>query len=123
MTRTIEELERQLREAEGLLNAIWSGEVDALVVLGPQGDRVYTLTGAEHTYRIMVEAMNEGAVTLTADGTIIYSNSCFARMVGLPLDQVCGTVMDRHVLPEDLGCYKELLEHVGRGGRREAICD
>ena len=113
MTRTIEEVEARLREAEELLNAIRSGEVDALVVSGPQGDRVYTLTGAEHTYRIMVEAMNEGAVLLTADGTIIYSNGSFARMVGLPLDQVCGTAMDRHVLPEDLGCYKELLKHVG----------
>ena len=71
MTPTIEELEARLRETEELLNAIRSGEVDALVVSGPQGDRVYTLTGAEHTYRLMVEAMNEGAVTLTADGTII----------------------------------------------------
>src|SRR5688500_5048273 len=113
MTDTIEELEARLREAEGLLNAIRSGEVDALVVSGPQGDRVYPLTGAEHTYRIMVEAMNEGAVTLTADGTIIYSNGSFARMVGLPLDQVCGTAMGRHVLPEDRGCYEELLQHVG----------
>jgi len=113
MTRTIEELEARLREAEELLNAIRTGGVDALVVSGPQGDRVYTLTSAEHTYRIMVEAMNEGAVTLTADGTIIYSNSSFATMVGLPLDQVCGTAMDRHVLPEDLGRFKELLEHVG----------
>jgi PAS domain S-box-containing protein len=112
--RTIEKLEARLREAEGLLDAIRSGEVDALVVSGPRGDRVYTLTGAEQTYRIMVEAMNEGAVTLTADGTIIYANGSFARMVGLPLDQVSGTAMDRHVLPEDLGCYKELLKRVGR---------
>jgi PAS domain S-box-containing protein len=121
MTRTIEELEARLREAEELLNAIRSGEVDALVVSGPRGDRVYTLTGAEHPYRIMVEAMNEGAVTLTADGMIVYSNSSFARMVGLPLDQVCGTAMDRHVLPEDLGCYEELLKHVGGEAARGNI--
>jgi PAS domain S-box-containing protein len=121
MTRTIEEREARLREAEELVNAIRSGEVDALVVSGPQGDRVYTLTGAEHTYRVMVEAMNEGAVTLTADGTIIYSNGSFARMVGLSLDQVCGTAMDRHVIPQDLGCYKELLERVGREATRGNI--
>jgi PAS domain S-box-containing protein len=121
MTRTVEELDARLREAEGLLNAIRSGEVDAPVVSGPQGDRVYTLTGAEHPYRIMVEAMNEGAVTLTADGTIIYSNSSFARMVGLPLDQVCGTTLERHILPDDLGCYKELLKHVGGEAARGNI--
>jgi PAS domain S-box-containing protein len=118
MTRTIRELEARLREAEELLHAIRSGEVDALVVSGPQGDQVYTLTGAEHTYRTMVEAMNEGAVTLTADGTIIYANGSFARMVGLSLDHVCGTAMDRHVVAEDLGCYNELLEHVGKAPAR-----
>jgi PAS domain S-box-containing protein len=117
MTRT-KELEARLREVEGLLNAIRSGEADALVVSGPRGDRVYTLTGADHPYRIMVEAMDEGAVTLTADGTIIYSNGSFARMVGLSLEQVCGTAMDRHVLPDDLGCYKELLKDVGREAAR-----
>ena len=42
MTRTIEELEARLQEAEELLNAIRRGEVDALVVSGPQGDRVVT---------------------------------------------------------------------------------
>jgi PAS domain S-box-containing protein len=121
MTRTIEELEAQLREAEELLNAIRRGDVDALVVSGPHGDQVYTLTGAEHTYRIMVEAMHEGAVTLTADGTIIYCNGSFARMVGLSLDQVCGTAMDRHVVAEDLGCYNELLKHVGKAPARGNI--
>ena len=121
MTRTIEELEARLREAEALLNAIRRGEVDALVGSGPQGDRACTLTGTEDTYRIMVEAMNEGAVTLTADGTISYSNASFARMVGLSPDHVCGTAMDRHVLPEDLGCYEELLQHVGRETARGNI--
>jgi len=70
--RTIEELNARLEEAEDILNAIRGGEVDALVVSGPHGDQIYTLKGAEHPYRVMVEAMNEGAVTLTGDGTIFY---------------------------------------------------
>ena len=79
------------------------------------------LTGADHPFRIMVEAMNEGAVLLTADRTIVYSNCSFARIVGLPLDQVCGTAMDRHVLPEDQGFYKELFRQVGGAPTRGNI--
>ena len=118
MTRTIEELEARLQEAEELLNAIRRGEVDALVVSGPQSDRVVTLSGADHPYQAMVETMSEGAVILAADRTIIYSNDSFATMVGLPPDQVIGAVMDRHVLPEDLACYKELLQNVKGGPAR-----
>ena len=118
MTRTIEELEARLQEAEELLNAIRRGEVDALVVSGPQGDRVVTLSGADHPYRAMVETMSEGAVILAADRTIIYSNQGFATIVGLPPDQVIGAVMDRHVVPEDLDSYRALLRKVKRDAAR-----
>ena len=118
MTRTIEKLEGRLREAEELLHAIRNGEIDALVVSGPHGDRVYTLTGADQPYRVLVEAMSEGAVILAADRTIIYSNNGFATIVGLPPDQVIGAVMDRHVVPEDLESYRELLQKVKWGTAR-----
>ncbi len=54
----------QMMEAEETLRAIHEGEVDALVVSTKEGDRVFTLTGADRLYRLMVETMNEGAVTL-----------------------------------------------------------
>jgi PAS domain S-box-containing protein len=115
MTRTIAELEARLKEAEELLHAIRSGAIDAFVVSGPHGDRVCTLTGADHPYRILVEAMREGAVILAPDRTIAYSNDDFAAIVGLPRDQVTGAVMDRHVAPEDLAFYGELLEKAAYG--------
>ena len=62
------DLQARLEEAEGTLRAIRHGEVDALVISGPEGDRVFTLKGADHSYRIMVENINEGAATLAADG-------------------------------------------------------
>ena len=62
----------RLEEAEETLRAIRTGKVDALVVSGPQGDQVYSLKGAEQPYRVFVEAMNEGAVTLGPEGTILY---------------------------------------------------
>jgi two-component system sensor histidine kinase UhpB len=118
MTRTIEELEARLQEAEELLNAIRRGEADALVLSGPQGDRVVTLSDADHPYRALVETMSEGAVILAADGAIVYSNDGFAAIVGLRPDQVIGAVMDRHVAPEDLESYRELLRKVERGVAR-----
>jgi len=42
-------------ETEETLRAILSGEVDGLVVSTPEGDRVFTLSGADYPYRIMVE--------------------------------------------------------------------
>jgi hypothetical protein len=42
-----EELQRRLAEAEQTLEAIRHGEVDALVVAGPQGEQVFSLSGAE----------------------------------------------------------------------------
>src|ERR1700751_1534068 len=86
----LEELRQRLQEAEETLEAIRGGEVDALVVSGPGGEKVFTLEGAEHPYRVLVESMNEGAISLSNDGTILYGNSAFARMVGVPLDQIMG---------------------------------
>ena len=67
-----QELTARMMEAEETLLAIRSGEVDGLVVSTAEGEQVFTLSGAEHPYRVMVETMNEGAVTLASDGTILY---------------------------------------------------
>ena len=86
----LEELRQRLQEAEETLDAIRNGEVDALVVSGPSGEKVFTLEGAEHPYRVLVESMNEGAISLTLDGTILYCNAAFARSIECPLDQIMG---------------------------------
>src|SRR5690606_20256966 len=95
----IEELRARLAEAEETLEAMRSGAVDAVVVEGPDGPRVYTLEGADEPYRILVERMQEGAVTLSEDGTILFANGSFARMVRAPLEQVIGGPLARF-LPE-----------------------
>lgn len=112
----IAELEERLYEAEDTLRAIRSGEVDALVVSGPEGDRVYTLKGAEYTYRILVESMNEGALFLTHDGTIIYANASFSKMLGFPLERIISTQIQDYVLEGEeelcdalLGAGKEVV--------------
>ena len=86
----VEDLRRRLQEAEETLDAIRSGEVDALVVSGPEGEKVFTLRGAEHPYRVLIESINEGAATLAHDGTVLYCNLALAKMVQRPLEQVIG---------------------------------
>ncbi len=69
--QNVAELRVQLEESQATLRAIRSGDVDAITVNTPAGERVFTLKGAEEPYRVMVEAMSEGAVTVTPDGTIL----------------------------------------------------
>ncbi len=87
----IRELQERLDEAEETLRALRSGEVDAIVASGPDGDRVYTLKGADEAYRVMVQRMAEGALTLTRDGLILFSNEQFASLLGIPLERVIGS--------------------------------
>lgn len=86
----VEDLRSQLAEAKEVLRAIHSGEVDAMVVSGPKGEQVFTLEGADKAYRVLIEAMNEGAVTLSTDGIILYCNHRFAEMLKTPLERVIG---------------------------------
>jgi PAS domain S-box-containing protein len=85
-----EDLRRRLEEAEQTLEAIRHGEVDAIVVAGAQGDMVYSLTGAEHAYRVIVETMNEAALTTDLDGTILFCNQRFCDLMRAPMHEALG---------------------------------
>jgi PAS domain S-box-containing protein len=94
-------LQVRVQEAEETLTAIRSGQVDALVVSGPEGDQVFTLQGADHSFRMLVETMSEGALTVAADGVILYENPRFARMIGRPLEKIEGSRLADHVVEAD----------------------
>ncbi len=115
-------LRTRLADAEATLRAIRSGEVDAVLGAGHRRDRVFTLGGAEHAYRILIESMNEGALTLTADKTILYANQCFARMVKCPLEQVIGGSFSRFLSPEDRAGLRVLMQRAAKsGGKTEVL--
>jgi two-component system phosphate regulon sensor histidine kinase PhoR len=95
----LEETQRQLEEATDIIDAIRSGKVDTLVMKGDKGPYLYTLKGTDHTYRIFIEQMTEGAVTLNKEGSIQYSNSQFASMVYLPLEKVIGQSFFQFIAP------------------------
>lgn len=105
----LEELRRRLEEAEETLRAIRGGEVDAILVDGPAGPRVYTLEGAGHSYRVLVETMSEGAATLAEDGSILYANACFAELLEAPLSRVMGASLRDWVVPAAKPTFEALL--------------
>ena len=112
------ELRVRLAEADETLRAIRTGEVDAVVVAGKQGPQVFTLQGAEHAYRMLIESMNEGALTLAADKTILYANQCFARMVKCPLEQVTGSSFRRFLSAADRATLRPLLKRADKSGSK-----
>jgi PAS domain S-box-containing protein len=78
-----------------MLRAIRAGEVDAIVVDGAHAPAVYTLKGAADPYRLLVEQMSEGALTVSSDNVILFCNAAFARMVGIPRERLVGTLLSR----------------------------
>lgn len=113
----IEALRVELDEANDTINAIRSGEVDALIVNDNAGLKVFTLKSADQTYRLFIEKMTEGAVTINEKGIIIYSNTRFALMLGLPLSKVIGSSFFSY-LPDEL--QKECSTILSKGWSAES---
>ncbi|HET9227438.1 MAG TPA: ATP-binding protein [Thermoanaerobaculia bacterium] len=111
----IAELRARLEEAEETLSAIRRGEVDALVLTERSTERVYTLKSADRPYRLMIECMRQGAVTLTADGMVLYCNAGFAQMLGLPLQRIIGSEVQRFVVGSSLDLFAALLRQEQNG--------
>ena len=114
------ELRDRLKTAEETLRAIRAGEVDAIVVARARGEHVITLAGAELAYRILFDQMNEGAVTLTRDGTVAYCNRRFAAIVQTPLARIIGAPLVRFVVRAEQAALESLIQ---AGSRENAVAD
>ena len=117
----LEQVLARVAELEETLRAIRMGEVDAVVVSGPIGDQVFTLQGAEHPYRILVETIDEGAATLSDDGTVLYSNRSFAAIFGVPLEKFIGSPIESFVSGDDLEDLRTLFQNAKNGSARGEI--
>ncbi len=83
--------------------------MDALVVYGPAGEQIYTLKGADYSYRILIEAINEGAGILALDGDILYANQKLSEVLGAPLERLVGTCISDYVEAADRELVMALL--------------
>lgn len=118
MTKTKEQLiieneglQSRLAETEEALEAIRSGAVDAIIVPGKKGEQVYSISSAETPYRTFIEEMDEGAVTLSGEGLVLYCNRRFATLVNEPIELVIGSYLKRFIVPDEISKFEKMLTH------------
>jgi PAS domain S-box-containing protein len=115
------ELLERLREAEETLDAIRRGEVDAVVVHHSDGPSIYTLESADRPYRVLVEHMQEGAVTLTGEGVVLYCNQRFAALLGLTRESMIGRSVVPYLERADALVMAALLSPGADAGRAAEV--
>lgn len=112
------ELAERVRELEASLEALREGKLDAVVGVG-ESDGVLAVPTKERPFRLMVEQMSEGAVTLDPEsGAVLYCNVAFVMMLGLPPDSVLGRDFTDFLPEEEQGIVAELIA-APRGFRGE----
>ena len=109
LEKQVKDLRQQLEDANDTIEAIRTGQIDALVVKDNKGHQLYTLKTADQTYRVFIEKMKEGAVTLNRKGVILYSNSRFASMLNLPLTKIIGSYFKDYVAPSGKETFDDLF--------------
>ncbi len=111
----IAELQKQLSEANDTLRAIRQGEIDAFVLDGPAGNRIYTLQTADHSYRVLVQQMNESAVILTTEGFVLYANATFSALISVSHEELISSSIQSLVSPEHQPIFEAALARAAAG--------
>jgi len=104
------DLRTRLAEAEETLRAIREGEVDAIVVSGSKGNRVFALAEADNLPRLMIETMNEAGLATTPDGTLLFCNDRTNVLLGRPKEDLLGHNLANFIAPDDAGRFRQLLQ-------------
>ncbi|MDD4470950.1 MAG: PAS domain-containing protein, partial [Methanoculleus sp.] len=58
----------------------------------------------------LVEQMWEGAATLSTDGTILYCNESFARLLGMPHQSLMGEPIHAFIAPASAESFRRMME-------------
>ena len=106
----MEQLKRRLAEAEQLIEAIRLGEVDAFAIGSGNKPEIYTLQSGDYAYRILVEEFGEGALNITEEGLIVYTNRHFFELIRLPYDSIIGTYIYDYIHPDSIAVFKQLFQ-------------
>jgi PAS domain S-box-containing protein len=107
------ELKIQLEEANNILEAIREGAVDALVLNKGGNTNLYSLESADYTYRLLIEKIGEGAVSISDKGIILYCNDYFSKLINMPSEKIIGTFFNSYI--ETVGQFKELQDNLSSG--------
>ncbi|WP_271253709.1 ATP-binding protein [Pseudanabaena sp. Chao 1811] len=101
LRQQLADTQERLAVTEETLQAIRSGEVDAVVVSTSQGAQVFTLQGADYVYQCLVEQMGEGAATVSTEGLILYCNKQLSELLNCPLKNLIGAQLENFVAPQN----------------------
>jgi PAS domain S-box-containing protein len=112
------EVRAELRELQQTIEAIRTGSVDSLIIGPPGQEQVHY--NADRSYRLIVEAMNEGAATVSASGVILGANPRLGSMTGRNTSELIGTpVLDLIAAAHRPASARLLDVAVGEGARGE----
>jgi PAS domain S-box-containing protein len=106
----VSELQKQLAEAEGQLDAIRRGDIDALIISDTENQKLLSLNG------VIIEEISEGAATVSKDGTILYCNKQFSSFAQIPISKLIGTNINLLVNEKDKPKFLGLINQ-GINGR------
>lgn len=112
LRQQLAEVQERLDLAEETLQAISSGEVDAVVISTQEGEKIFTLEGADHVYQCLVEQMGEGAGTISSDGLILYCNQRLSELINFPAKNLIGSKLENFISPRDRQTFLLLLEQL-----------
>jgi len=121
LLQEIRDLKSKLTDSQETLRAIQSGEIDAIVVYANGDEQIFTLEGAEEPYRILFEQMNEGALTISDDRSILYCNHSFAELIRTPLEKIMGTDFESYIHSSDKATFRRLLNECIKEPAREEL--
>ncbi|MGA2570887.1 MAG: ATP-binding protein [Terracidiphilus sp.] len=79
------------------------------MVSGRRGEQVVSLKGGEPAYRMLVEAMSEGAATLSRNGAVLYCNRKFAELMSRPPGKIIGVALQSLVAETERERFETLL--------------
>jgi PAS domain S-box-containing protein len=114
-------LRERLQDAEDALDAVRSGSADAVIGLDQTQPDVLTLKGSDNPYRIVVEMMGEGSITLSSDGTILYCNNQFAQMVERTPQQLLGSQLSDLLPSGEESKLTDILSVTSDTARRRVV--
>lgn len=111
----IADLKSRLEGAEQLMEAIKAGEVDAFAINNDDKSEVFTLHSGDYAYRVLVENFSEGAINITDDGLIVYSNKYFHELLRSPYDNTVGKTIYDFIHPDSKEDFTALLTQALKG--------
>jgi PAS domain S-box-containing protein len=106
-----EELRLRLKDSQVMLNAIRNIHEDTFTERGVNIENIISSSLSETSAQTFFEKMKEGAIILSPNGTIVYCNSHFAKLMNVPVEQVIGSEFDHFISPSCAVNFKALVRN------------